>query len=364
MAATRPDTSRTYLDLDQPDHQVFCTYVFVDGTLENVRCKVRVLSYEPKSPEECPEITICRIGSEQSANVDVDSEVILAPVALFKDPFLRGRNKLVLCEVVTTNRQPEQTNTRSPCKKTMEKAADQEPWFGIEQEYVLLERNGVPLGWPTHGHCIKPNKVYFHAVGAENTAGRQVVLAHLKACAFSGIKLYGSDSEAVIAQWEYQVGPLPGVEAGDHLWMSRYILQRVAEDFDVVVSFKPRPFLATNVPGNSGHINFSTKASRQEGGINWIKNALPRLAATHEMHLRAYDPSEDRSNDMRLNCALRGTPRRDFAAAFCSRRAACVRVPQSTVSDGRGYLEDRRPGANVEPYRAMQALVQTLCLDD
>lgn len=364
MAAPRPDISRKYLDLDQPDNQVFCTYVFVDGTLENVRSKVRVLNYEPKFPEECPEITIYRIASQKSADVNVDAEAILAPVALFKDPFLKGRNKLVLCEVLSPDRQPEQTNTRASCKKTMAAAADQEPWFGVEQEYVLLERDGVPLGWPRHGHCLKPAKVYFHAVGTENTAGRQVVLAHLKACAFAGIKLYGADSEADISQWEYQVGPLPGVEAGDHLWMSRYILHRVAEDFDVVVSLKPRTFMATHLPGNSGHINFSTKASRKEGGINWIKKALPRLEATHDKHLAAYDPSEDRSNDMRLNGALGGTPRREFVAVLCSRRRASVRVPQRTVTDGRGYLEDRRPGANVEPYRAMEALVQTLCLDE
>lgn len=364
MATPRPDISKKYLDLDQPEHQIFCTYVFVDGSLENVRSKIRVISCEPKCPEECPEITFCGIGSEQLKDAGFDSEVLLAPVALFEDPFLKGRNKLVLCEVIGTDRQPDKTNTRSPCKKTMEAAADQEPWFGIEQEYVLLERDGIPLGWPRHGHDLKPCKKYFLGVGAENIAGRQVALAHLKACAFAGIKLYGSDAEAVISQWEYQVGPLPGVEAGDHLWMSRYILQRVAEEFDVVVSFKPRPFMTINVPGNAGHINFSTKASRQEGGINWIKKALPRLEAKHQMHLRAYDPSGDRSNDVRLNSALRGTPRRHFVATFCSRSQSCVRVPRRTVLDGRGYLEDRRPGANVEPYRAMQALVETLCLDD
>ncbi|XP_077558347.1 glutamine synthetase-like [Haemaphysalis longicornis] len=362
MATPRPDILSKYLELDQPDDQVFCTYVFVDGSLENVRSKIRVLSYEPKCPQECPEITFCGHGTYQWPDVEAESELFLVPVALFRDPFLKGRNKLVLCEVINTDRQPNETNTRSPCKKALEAAADQEPWFGFEQEYVLLERDGIPAGWPRHGHVLKPCLTYFYAVGTENVAGREVALAHLKACAFAGIKLYGSNSEAILSQWEYQVGPLPGVQAGDHLWMSRYILLRVAEDFDVVVSFQPRPFLSADHPGNSGHINFSTKASREDGGINWIKKSLRLLEAKHEKHLKAYDPREDRSNEGRLNGAHRGTPTRDFVADFCS-RSVCVRVPRQTVGDGKGYLEDRRPGANVEPYRAIQALVETLCLD-
>ena len=49
----------------------------------------------------------------------------------------------------------------------------------------------------------------------------------------------------MFTQWEYQVGPCEGIEMGDHLWVSRYILSRVAEEFNVVVSFDPKP-----IPGD------------------------------------------------------------------------------------------------------------------
>lgn len=56
-------------------------------------------------------------------------------------------------------------------------------------------------------------------------------------------------------QWEYQVGPCEGIEMGDHLWMSRFLLHRVAEDFGIKVTFDPKP-----VPGDwngaGAHTNY------------------------------------------------------------------------------------------------------------
>ncbi|XP_077518708.1 glutamine synthetase, mitochondrial-like isoform X4 [Amblyomma americanum] len=360
MAAPRPDILKKYLDLEQPSDQVFCTYVFVDGSLETLRSKMLVLGYEPSSPAECPKATFCGLGTDQWPDAGDESELSLVPVAIFRDPFLKGRNKLALCELLNADHKPNETNTRHPCKEAMEAAKHQEPWFGIEQEYVLLGRDGVPIGWSGKDHVLKRCQTYFYAVGAENIAGRQVADAHAKACAYAGVKFHGTNAEATISQWEYQIGPLPGVEAGDHLWISRYILQRVAEDFDVVVSFEPCPFRNNQVPGSAGHINFSTKASRGEGGLEWIMEALEKLKLKNDQHLAAYDPRKSEPNQQRLKVEALATPTREFVSGF--NKMVCVRVPRRTVENGRGFFEDRRPGANVEPYRAMQALVETLCL--
>ncbi|KAG8447464.1 hypothetical protein GDO86_014815 [Hymenochirus boettgeri] len=274
-----------YMKLPQGG-KVQVTYVWIDGTGEGVRCKTRTLDQEPKTVDEIPEWNFD--GSSTYQAEGSNSDMYLVPVQMFRDPFCLDPNKLVMCEVLKYNRKPAETNLRSTCKKIMEKVEDQHPWFGMEQEYTLLGINGHPYGWPENGFP-GPQGPYYCGVGADKVYGRDIVEAHYKACLYSGIKICGTNAEVMPSQWEFQVGPCEGIDMGDHLWMARFILHRVCEDFGVIATLDPKP-MTGNWNGAGCHTNYSTEDMRKEGGLKHIEDAIEKLGKRHAYHICVYDP--------------------------------------------------------------------------
>jgi len=158
-------------------------------------------------------------------------------------------------------------------------------------------------------------------------------------------------------QWEYQVGPCEGISSGDQLWLSRYIMHRVCEDFGVRVSFDPKP-VSGDWNGAGCHTNYSTSEMRAPGGYAAIIAACDKLAAKHDEHIRVYGEG----NDRRLT-GHHETARIDKFSYGVANRGASVRIPRQSQLEGCGYLEDRRPASNMDPYVVTSKIVQTTILD-
>lgn len=347
-----------FLDLPQDDGHVLVEYIWIDGTGEGIRSKCKTMDKEPKKPSDCPVWNYD--GSSTYQAEGSNSDMFLIPVAVFRDPFRKGLNKLVMCEVMKYNMQPAETNNRHTCAKVMEAAKATHPWFGIEQEYTLLDTDGYPFGWPKNGYP-GPQGPYYCGVGATRVFGRDIVEAHYRACLYAGVKIAGCNAEVMPAQWEFQVGPCEGIDMGDHLWVARYLLHRVAEEFGVVVTLDPKPMVG-DWNGAGAHCNYSTEPMREPGGLKVIEEAIARMSKKHAEHIRHYDPKEGEDNKRRLTGKHETSSINDFSAGVAN-RGTSIRIPRQTAEDGYGYLEDRRPASNCDPYSVTEIIVKTTVLD-
>ena len=241
-------------------------------------------------------------GSSTGQAFSNDSEVIIKPRALFRSsynnyiPYLFNQNHIfVLCDTYKVDGTPHPTNKRELANNIFNQKLDQEPWYGLEQEYFIMsEKNPfdhsyIPLGYMG----AEKQGQYYCSVGSENAFGRIVAETHMRMCLDIGINISGINAEVAPGQWEFQVGPCVGIEAGDHLWMARYILKRIAESFNYSICFEPKP-LKGNWNGSGCHTNYSTKLMREgnketgETGIHYINEAIKKLSLSHDNHMLVY----------------------------------------------------------------------------
>ena len=333
-------------------------YIWIGGNNE-LRSKTKVISKMINTIHEIPDWNFD--GSSTSQADGCDSEIIIKPKAMFDDPFRGGHHKLVLCDTYTPNDEPLFNNNRVWAEKIFNQKLNEEPWFGLEQEYFLFEKLSDTIPRPFGFIGNKKPGQYYCGVGANNTFGRSISELHLNYCIYAGIKISGINAEVEPGQWEFQIGPCIGIEEGDHLWVARYILQRIGEMKDVVVNFEPKP-IKGNCNGSGCHINYSTKKMREgdeaNSGIEYIHSAIEKLSFKHKEHMQIYGTG----NEERMT-GTHETASYDTFSHGIANRGASIRIGNENYKNGKGYFEDRRPSSNCDPYLATAIIFKTTCLD-
>jgi glutamine synthetase len=330
-------------------------YIWIDGNqpTAKLRSKAQVLE-DGKEPD------IWGFdGSSTNQATGDQSDVVLNPVLVTPDPVRGGGNKLVMCETFLTDLTPHPSNTRAACAASAEQYASLDTWFGLEQEYTFFE--GItPLGWPDNGFPA-PQGGYYCGVGADEIFGRRVVNAHLQACMDAGLHIGGINAEVMPGQWEFQIGPVPAPLIGDEMWLARWLLYRIAEDhigpkgMPISATLNPKP-----VPGDWNgagcHTNFSTTEMRES--YEPCVAAAEALGAGNKPaeHIAGYGAGIEQ----RLT-GEHETQRHDEYNYGVSDRGASVRIPWQVEKAGKGYIEDRRPNANCDPYVVTQLVTDTVC---
>jgi glutamine synthetase len=322
-------------------------YIWIDGTepTAKLRSKTKVLPDGEALP-------IWGFDGSSTNQAPGDrSDCVLRPVFTCPDPIRGGDNVLVLAEVLDTDMTPHPSNTRAACAATAAKYEDQQSIFGIEQEYTFF-KDGRPFGFPLGGFPA-PQGGYYCGVGADEVYGRPIVEAHLDNCLKAGLHLSGINAEVMPGQWEFQVGPVGAPQVADELWVARWLLYRTAEDFGVSATLDPKP-VKGDWNGAGAHTNFSTKAMRE--GYDAVVRACEALGERAELHVENYGADIEH----RLTGMHETAPWNEFSYGV-SDRGASVRIPWQVEADKKGYIEDRRPNANCDPYKVTQLIIETCC---
>ena len=324
-------------------------YIWLDGyePVPHLRGKTRVASEAPKSLDDCPMWGFDGSSTQQAEGGD--SDCMLKPVALYPDA---GRKNafLVMCEVMLPNGEPHPSNHRSTILD------DENAWFGLEQEYFLFE-DGRPLGWPEEGFP-SPQGEYYTGVGYRNVGAiaREIVDEHMELCHDAGINHEGINAEVAKGQWEFQIFAKGSRKCADDMWIARYLLERLCEKYGIYVEWHCKPFTG-DWNGSGMHCNFSTKFMREAGGKDYFMALMNAFEKNKDEHIAAYGPD----NHMRLT-GLHETQSIDKFSWGVADRGASIRVPHSFVADDKyqGYLEDRRPNSQGDPYQICSRVLKTV----
>jgi glutamine synthetase len=336
----------------------FLEYIWLDGNNpQQLRSKTKIV--EAKNEDKIKLTNWNFDGSSTSQAETQKSELILKPVNKFKNPFQEG-GFLVMCEVYYPDGQRHESNQRSVLVNNVVDF-DQKTMYGFEQEYIIYDcKSGKPLGWPQDGFP-RPQGDYYCGVGANNVSGRQFVEEHAQLCLNAGLKISGINAEVMLGQWEYQIGPVPAIDGSDQLWISRWILNRLSEKYGYRVELDPKPFIGDDWNGSGMHVNFSTEDMREdmENKYELVVDACKKLSHNIEEHIEVYGKNNrNRLTGSNETCSI------DEFRWGVGDRTASIRIPYSIKDDTTpGYLEDRRPASNADPYQVCNVLIQTICSD-
>lgn len=325
-------------------------YIWLDGykPVPNLRGKTLIKEYSaPPSLEQLPLWGFDGSSTQQAEGHS--SDCVLKPVRVVDDP-ARTNGMLVLCEVLNPDGSPHTTNARATILD------DEGAWFGFEQEYFFY-KDGRPLGFPDQGYPA-PQGPYYTGVGYKNVGdiARKMVEEHLDQCLAAGLNHEGINAEVAKGQWEFQIFGKGSKKAADEMWLARYLLLRLTEKYGVDIEFHCKPLGDTDWNGSGMHCNFSTTYMREVGGKDYFEALMAAFDKNLMDHIAVYGPD----NDKRLTGKHETAPWNKFSYGVAD-RGASIRVPHSFVKNGyKGYLEDRRPNSQGDPYQIASQVLKTI----
>ncbi len=325
-------------------------YIWLDGykPTQSLRSKTKVVSDFGGTLEECPEWSFDGSSTEQAEGGS--SDCILKPVFICPDPAM-ANGYLVMTEVLNADGTPHESNGRATIDDP-----DDDFWFGFEQEYFLMDpETKLPVGFPAGGYPA-PQGPYYCGVGGQNVFGRQFKDEHLDLCIEAGLNIEGTNGEVAAGQWEWQIFAKGAASAGDQIWVGRYLMERLSEQYGLYIEYHPKPLGETDWNGSGMHANFSNTYLRTAASREKVEKVCEAFRGVVKEHIDVYGAY----NDQRLTGKHETASIHDFSYGV-SDRGASIRIPLYMKNNGwSGYLEDRRPASNADPYKVAARIIKTV----
>ncbi len=325
-------------------------YIWLDGyqPTQSLRSKTKIERNFSGKLEDLPMWSFDGSSTRQAPGGS--SDCLLKPVFMVKDP-QRKDAYLVMCEVLEASGKPHPSNGRATIEDD-----DNDFWFGFEQEYFLWRPdNNKPLGFPDGGYP-NPQGQYYCSVGTNNAFGREIVEEHLDVCLEAGLNVEGINAEVAAGQWEFQIFAKGAKEAGDQIWIARYLLERIGEKYGVSINWHCKPLGTLDWNGSGMHANFSNTLLRTAGDKVVYDKVCEAFRPVVKEHIDVYGAD----NHLRLTGLHETASIHDFSYGV-SDRGASIRIPVATVERGwKGYLEDRRPNSAADPYKVAARIIKTV----
>ena len=325
-------------------------YIWLDGykPTQSLRSKTKIEKDFSGKLEDCPMWSFDGSSTEQA--LGGSSDCLLKPVYIIPDP-QRKNGFLVMCEVLNADGTPHETNGRAHIEDD-----DNDFWFGFEQEYFLYNpETNKPLGFPAGGYPA-PQGPYYCSVGANNAFGRDIIEEHLDVCLEAGLNVEGINAEVAAGQWEFQIFAKGAKEAGDQIWLGRYLLERIGEKYGVAINWHCKPLGTLDWNGSGMHANFSNTLLRTAGSKEIFDKVCEAFRPVVKEHIEVYGAD----NHLRLTGKHETASIHDFSYGV-SDRGASIRIPVVVPKWGwKGYLEDRRPNSAADPYKVAARIIKTV----
>ncbi len=363
----------------------FIEYIWIDGD-NGLRSKIRCTN-----TINLDELEWNYDGSSTNQASTKDSEVILKPVKLIENVYENlkiekeiniknivnlGKHFLLLCHCIDNKNNIVKNNNYLYAKEIFENENVKiaKPWYGLEQEYFIVNAHtGHPVGFDiikdninNLNNYLEPREgqgKYYCGFNPEYNICKKIATKHMYICKLNGLNISGINAEVACSQWEFQIGPVEGIEAAYQLWIARYLLLKVAEEEGFSITFEPKPITWGEWNGSGCHTNFSTEFMRNgnyqedKSGLDYILEAMMKLEKKHKEHINVYGTG----NELRLTGKYETSDMETFTYGIGSRNTS-IRIGNKTFEDKKGYFEDRRPSSNMDPYLVCAKIAETILI--